>query len=102
MLVTVIEPISLTVSQEIKHKNNKFQKSSSLKIFHYEDVMISIKEKFIVDEKGNKTGVVLPIEDYEKLLNELEDIEDIKAYDNAKMKNDEVLPFENAMNEIGL
>ncbi|MBI5326453.1 MAG: hypothetical protein HZB41_14470 [Ignavibacteriae bacterium] len=64
--------------------------------------MIAIKEKFIVDEKGNKTDVVLPIEDYEKLLNELEDIEDVKVYDNAKMKNDEVIPFEDAMKEIGL
>ncbi|MCL5992251.1 MAG: hypothetical protein M1419_09160 [Bacteroidetes bacterium] len=64
--------------------------------------MIAIKEKFIVDEKGNRTDVILPIEDYEKLLNELEDIADIKAYDNAKMKNDELIPFEDAMKEIGL
>ncbi len=64
--------------------------------------MIAIKEKFIVDEKGNRTDVILPIEDYEKLLNELEDIADIKAYDNAKMKNDELIPFEDAMKEIGI
>ncbi|TAL67708.1 MAG: hypothetical protein EPN82_13740 [Bacteroidetes bacterium] len=61
-----------------------------------------MKEKFIVDENGNRTDVVLPIKDYEKLLNELEEIEEVKAYDNAKIKNDEVLPFEDAMKEIGL
>jgi len=32
--------------------------------------------EFVVDEKGRRTKVILDIEDYEKLLEALEDIED--------------------------
>ena len=29
--------------------------------------MTKVKERFVVDDQGNKTEVVLPIEDYEKI-----------------------------------
>jgi PHD/YefM family antitoxin component YafN of YafNO toxin-antitoxin module len=32
------------------------------------------REQFVVDEKGNRTGVLLPVEDYEKLLEDLHDL----------------------------
>jgi hypothetical protein len=44
--------------------------------------------QFIIDEKGNKTAVLLPIKKYNKLIEALEDIEDVKMYDEAK-KNDD-------------
>lgn len=46
--------------------------------------MIKLKERYIVDEKGNRVGVLLDIEDYHKLLAELEELESIRAYDAAK------------------
>ncbi len=64
--------------------------------------MYSVKENFIIDESGNKTAVVLSIEDYRHLLDELEELEEIKMYDMAKSKDDEVIPFDTAMKEIGL
>jgi len=33
-----------------------------------------IRERFIVDRDGKKTSVVLPIEDYERLLEDLHDL----------------------------
>jgi len=36
--------------------------------------MIKLKENFIVDKKGKKTAVVIPIKDYESLLEDLHDL----------------------------
>lgn len=44
--------------------------------------------QFLTDEKGNRTAVLLPIEKYNRLIEELEDLEDVKLYDEAK-KNDD-------------
>jgi len=38
----------------------------------------STNEQYIVDEKGNLTAVILPIEDYKKILAILEEVEDHK------------------------
>jgi hypothetical protein len=62
--------------------------------------MITIKERFVVDENGAQVGVLLDIEDYRRLLDELEEIESIHAYDAAKATGDEVVPFEQAVAEI--
>ena len=64
--------------------------------------MDTIKEKFIVDENGNKVEVVLSIDDYNRILAEIEEKEEIKAYDKAKSEDDEMLPFDSAMKEIAL
>jgi hypothetical protein len=59
-----------------------------------------LKEHFIVDENGKRIGVLLDIEDYHRLLEELEELEAIRAYDAAKASGDEVLPLEQALAEI--
>lgn len=46
-----------------------------------------METQFLTDEKGNRTAVLLPIKKYNKLLEKLEDLEDVKLYDEAK-KND--------------
>ena len=50
--------------------------------------MAKITEKFIVDEKGNKTAVIIPIEEYNKLLEDLHDLAMI-----AERKNESLYPF---------
>ncbi len=59
-----------------------------------------LKERFIVDENGKRIGVLLDIEDYHRLLEELEELEAIRAYDAARASDDEVLPLEQALAEI--
>jgi hypothetical protein len=62
---------------------------------------ISINPQFIKDEAGNDLGVFLTSSEYQKLLEELEELEDIKAYDEAKSReNDEAIPFRQAIEEI--
>ena len=62
--------------------------------------MAKFKENYVVDEQGNPIGVVLDIADYRKLLEELEELEAIRAYDAAKASGDEAIPFEQAVAEI--
>ncbi|SFD40186.1 hypothetical protein [Flavobacterium phragmitis] len=47
-----------------------------------------MKTQFITDEEGNRTAVLLPIKQYNKLLEKLEDLEDVKLYDEAKRNDD--------------
>jgi len=62
--------------------------------------MRKLKERYVVDEKGDRIGVLLDLEDYRKLLEELEELESIRAYDTAKACGDESIPFEQAIHEI--
>lgn len=64
------------------------------------NVMAKFSEKYVTDEKGNRIGVLLDIADYQKLLEELEELDAIRAYDVAKAVNEEEIPFEEAIVEI--
>ena len=44
--------------------------------------------QFLTDEKGNRTAVLLPIKKYNKLIEKLEDLEDMRLYDEAKREDD--------------
>ena len=62
--------------------------------------MLPVKEQYIIDENGQRVSVVLEIGVYQKLLEELEELESIRAYDQAKLQDDEAIPFEQAVEEI--
>jgi len=62
--------------------------------------MTSLSEKYVTDEKGERVGVLLSIEEYQRLLAELEELESIRAYDAAKASKDEAIPFDQATGEI--
>ena len=47
-----------------------------------------METQFLTDEKGNRTAVVLPIKIYNKLIEKLEDLEDVRLYDEAKREDD--------------
>lgn len=63
-------------------------------------MMPTVNEGYIVDESGARVGVIVPIEHYRKLLEELEELESIRAYDAAKNSGDEAIPFDQAIGEI--
>ena len=61
---------------------------------------MQLKEKYVTDEQGNRIGVFLGIEEYQKLLEQLEELESIQAYDDAILLNEEEIPFELVISEI--
>jgi hypothetical protein len=49
---------------------------------------MTIHPQYITDNDGNKTAVVLPINEFEQILDELEELDDIRLYDEAKKDNE--------------
>lgn len=56
--------------------------------------------QFITNEKGERTHVIIDIEDYEEIIERLEDLADIRAYDEAKASGETPIPLEQALAEI--
>ncbi|MCX6375605.1 MAG: hypothetical protein NTU88_06155 [Armatimonadetes bacterium] len=62
--------------------------------------MPKVKPRYLVDENGQRVSVILDIEEYEKLLADLEELQDIRAYDEAMASGEEAIPLEQAIEEI--
>ena len=62
--------------------------------------MEALRQQFITNNQGKKVGILLPIDEYNKMLERLEELEDIKAYDEAKANNEPTIPAEQAFKEI--
>lgn len=58
------------------------------------------KEQFVVDESGNRTAVLLDIARYFELIEAQEELESIRAFDEAKASGDEAIPLSQAIKEI--
>ncbi|MEY2828884.1 MAG: hypothetical protein RIQ33_742 [Bacteroidota bacterium] len=59
-----------------------------------------IAENFVMDFKGRKIAVQVPIKRYEQLLADSEELEEIKEYRKAKQHSGKAIPFEQAFKEI--
>ena len=49
--------------------------------------------QYITDKKGKKLSVVLSITQYNQILEELEELEDIRQYDAVKARKEKTIPF---------
>ena len=47
-----------------------------------------------IEENGQRRYAVIPITEYERMVDDLEMLDDIRAYDAAKVANDEYFPME--------
>ena len=43
-----------------------------------------MKRRFITDDNGKKLAVILPMKEHAKMVEHLEELEDIKLFDKAK------------------
>ncbi len=61
--------------------------------------------RYVVDENGKKVGVILPVEEYERMVEELEDLEDARTADEVRASiargEDEFVPWEEVRGRIG-
>ncbi len=58
------------------------------------------KLQYITDMDGKKLSVILPFEDYLELIEAVEELEDIRIYDEAKLYKAPSLPVDNAFQLI--
>lgn len=63
-----------------------------------------MEARYITDETGKRRGVILDIEEYERLLEAREDLEDLRAADEALREiesgKDVPIPWEQAKKEM--
>ncbi len=62
--------------------------------------MPAIHPEYVVDEKQRRKAVILPLSDWDLIMEELEELSDIRAYDTAKTGSQSALSFEKAVREI--
>ncbi len=56
--------------------------------------------QYVTDEEGNRVSVVLSVADFERLLDDLEEVYDARAYNAAKAEGGEARPLEEVLAEI--
>ena len=49
--------------------------------------MLTIHPQYITDANGEKSLVILPAKEFDTLMEELEELEDIRLYDEAKKED---------------
>ena len=49
--------------------------------------MIAVHPQYINDINGKKSLVILPVKEFETIMEELEDLEDVRLYDQAKKED---------------
>ncbi len=59
-----------------------------------------MRTQFVTDNDGNKLAVILPIRKYNKMVDDLEELEDIKLYDEAKKSDEPSIPIDEAFKMI--
>jgi len=62
--------------------------------------MSEVKERFVTDSQGNRIAVLLELAEYQRLLDALEELESIRAYDAAVAARDQAVPFDKAVEEL--
>jgi hypothetical protein len=62
--------------------------------------MIKVHPQYVVDENQQRMGVLLSFAEWEKILDYLEELDDIHAYDEAKAGSQETILFEQEVREM--
>jgi hypothetical protein len=60
----------------------------------------TVHPRFLVDEHQQPTDVVLTIDQWREILEKLEELEDIQAYDSAKTEPQDAVPLTQAIDEL--
>lgn len=64
--------------------------------------MIDLHPQYVIDAKGDRTAVMLPVEEFHSLLRELEMREDVAAYDRAREEGGPSISYDAMRRELGL
>ena len=61
---------------------------------------MSITEQLVLNKNGKAVAVQIPMNQYKKLLELAEEMEDIKVYDLAMKRKPHLIPFDKAVKEL--
>ena len=60
--------------------------------------------RYVTDENGKRVEVIVPVGEYERMVEEQEESEDVRLYDEAKAKiqreGSDLVPLEQAMRDF--
>jgi len=62
--------------------------------------MLTIHPEFVVDNDQKKKAVIIPLHEWEKILDDMEELEDIRSYDKIKKNKSDPIPFSKAVSAI--
>ena len=62
--------------------------------------MLTLQPQYITDNKVKKISVVLPLKHFKAIVEELEELEDIRLYDEAKNEDEPSIPIDEAFEMI--
>lgn len=54
----------------------------------------------LVDEEGNKSSVLISVKNFKKLMNDLEDLQDLDVVYKRMSLNSKPIPYEEVMKEL--
>lgn len=61
---------------------------------------MTVNPQYITDRKGKKISAVIPIKEFKTIMEELEELEDIKQYDEIKKRNEPSIAIDEAFKMI--
>ena len=59
--------------------------------------MLALHPQYITDNKGKKISAILSMKEFKTIMEELEELEDIKLYDESKNDNEPAITKKKAM-----
>lgn len=62
--------------------------------------MLTVHPQYITDNKGKKISVILPMKEFRILMEQLEELADIRLYDKVKATDELSLPIDEAFKII--
>jgi hypothetical protein len=62
--------------------------------------LLTVNPRYITDNTGRKISVVLSIKEFKTIMEELEEMEDVRLYDEAKASNEPSVPIDEAFKII--
>ncbi len=62
--------------------------------------MVAVHPEYVVDENQRRKSVILPFEEWERIIEDLEELDEIRAFDKAKTEPQDAVPLEQAVDEI--
>jgi hypothetical protein len=61
---------------------------------------MSITEQIVTDKKGKPIAVQIPVDQYKKLLELAEEMEEIRAFDKVMKRKQKFMPLDQAVAEL--